>query len=89
MAAVEDAALLKANADAEGGGFGEQDVGHGFGVGGSCKDGEDESGTAFFHLHGNAKGVEGSGAEELLLDVGEELRVHVVEIGFEDDDGVG
>ena len=47
------------------------------------------SGTAFFHLHRDAKGIERTGREQLLLHVGEKLRVHVVEIGFEDCDGVG
>ncbi len=59
-----------------------------FGLGGRGQHGEDDAGTAFLHLHGDAKGIEGTGREQLLLHVGEELGIHVVEIGFEDSDGV-
>ncbi len=58
------------------------------GLCGHGKHGEDDAGTAFLHLHGNAKGVERAGREQLLLHVGEKLGIHVVEIGFEDGDGV-
>ena len=45
-------------------------------------------GTAFLHLHRNAEGIQGSGDEQLLLNVGKKLGIHVVEIGFEDSDGI-
>ena len=88
MLTFENAALLVTDAHAEGGGLGEQDAGQSLGLGGCGKHGEDDAGTAFLHLHRNAKGIQGSGREQLLLHVGEKLGIHVVEIGFEDGDGV-
>ncbi len=85
--AREDTAVGRIGADAEGGGLGEKHfVELGF-VLGLAEESDEHAGAAFFHLDGGGEDVEGTGGECFVEEVAKDLRVHVVEIGFEDADG--
>ena len=43
---------------------------------------------ALLHLDGNCAYIQGAGLEKSLRDIGEILRRHVVDVGFDDDDRV-
>ena len=42
-------------------------------------------GAIFFHLHGNGENIQGSRLQRALGEIAINLRIHVVEIGFQDD----
>ena len=52
--------------------------------GGFSNDGEQRGGTIFFHLNRREKDIAGAGGEQAVHDMIEMLRVHVVDVGFDD-----
>jgi hypothetical protein len=89
VGAVEADALVVADAEAEGAGFGEEEALESGAVGFVGEDGEEGAEAVLFHVDGGGHDVEGALGEGLLGDVGEDLGGEVVEGGFEDGDGLG
>src|SRR5258708_29277242 len=87
--AGKDAAFGGGGGAAERGGLREEHfVKHGF-VFGFAEDGDERAGAILFHLHGGGENIEGARGEGFFEEVAVDLRIHVVEIGFEDADGFG
>ena len=55
------------------------------GVPGLGEQSDQGAGAVLFHLHRRCEDVEGAGIQCLFGDVAEELRIQVVDIGFEDE----
>ncbi len=89
VSTVDAGALLAVDADAEGGGLGEEEAFEGGGVSVVGEDGDEGAETAFFHGDGGEHDVERAKGEGGFGDVGDDLRGEIVEGGFEDGDGVG
>ena len=87
VGAVETGAALGVDANAEGTGFGEEQVFEGGGCGFVAEDGEEGSEAALLHDDGGLHDVEGAEGEGSFGDIGEDLGGEVVEGGFEDGDG--
>ena len=71
------------NAQAQGRGFAEDQIGDDGFIGGGGEHREDHAGAAFLHLHRSEPCVPGAGGQEFFDHGGIKLRIHVVDIGFD------
>src|SRR5208283_3293199 len=55
-------------------------------VGGLAEDGEKSAGAILFHLDGRGEDVQGAGSEGTFEEIAVNLRIEVVEVGFDDAD---
>ena len=81
------AAFGRVNPEAEGRGFGEDDVGEGFAGLRGGDDAEERTGAAFFHFERLERGIERTRGEEAFHSIGKDLGRLIVDIGFDDGDG--
>lgn len=79
----------RVSSDAEGTGFVEQDRFDGFTMFGSADDREHDAGSIFFHLCGDGVDIEGTGFDESFSGVADRFATDIIEVGFEQADGVG
>ncbi len=81
-AAGKHVALLVAYAEADGGGFGKDELRDAVAVLGAREHGQQQAGPVLLHLHRDDVGVERAGGEGLFQYVAEDLSGHVIERGF-------
>ena len=89
VVAIEADAALLVDADAEGGGFTQEEALESGAVVLVGEDGEERAGPTLLHADGSGHDIKGAECERLLGDVGEDLGVEVVERGFKDGDEAG
>ena len=81
-----DAALGGMNAQAQRGGFGENDLRQALLIFGLGDDAEQRAGAVLLHLQGRKRGIERSGVHQSFERVAQDLRAGIVDIGFDDAD---
>jgi hypothetical protein len=86
---LELASVGPGASDTECAGLGEQQFGQGIGIGVVAEHGEQDPGPVLLHLDRGVEGIECAESEGLLQDMTEDLRVEVVDVGFEEGDAVG